>query len=371
MGAIHQALLAISGGGGGGGALASVVFITGAEHESVGNEKWKLGGTPTLASAIAGANGRYYDNASNNQTVQLPSTYAALTIRCRFQVRQSQSGTRNILKLQDSTGSQIGVHWSNPGNFAVVRGTSTHLDASSGSEISLNTWYWAEVATLINNATGSFEARLYDDSTGSTLVSLSGSGVDTQETVNAFADRLLGGETNIDTVIDNVSVSNAIELLGRCPAETLYPNGLGDITQLTRGGVDSGANWSQCDEATANGDTDTVFNAAGADLSDCYPFQDRSLSGTPLAVQIVATGRQFSGSCTIRVFCRISGVTYEGSITHTLTTTHKAYFECWSVNPATGNAWADAEINAAQFGVRCLTGNCIITQLVIEVLVQI
>lgn len=344
--------------------------MAGAQHENVGNDKWKLGGTPTLASSISGAHGRYYDNLSQNQTIALGASFQTLSVRMRFQVRQSQTGERDIFKLMDTTNSQIGLSWSNPGNFAVVRGASTVLAISSGSEISLNTWYWAELQVTIADAGGAYTAKLYDDS-GTVLVTLSSGSADTQETANASADRLRGGETNVDTVLDDVSVSSDFESLGRCQVETLYPNGAGDITQLTRGGSDSGANWSQCDEAQQNGDTDTVFNAAGADLSDCYAFENRSLAGTPLAVQINATGRQFSGVCTIRVFCRIGGVTFEGAVTHTLTTSHKVYFEAWSNNPATGNAWTDSEIDSAQFGVRCIGGNCIITQLAVEVLVQL
>jgi hypothetical protein len=96
------------------------------------------------------------------------------------------------------------------------------------------------------------------------------------------------------------------------------------------------------------------------------------LSGVNRAVQVTAIAKLAGGaSRQVKLFVRIGGVTYLGAVTHTLTSGYLAYSECWTNNPSTGNAWSDTEINAAQFGVRSLTTDCRITQLAVEVLVEV
>jgi hypothetical protein len=97
-----------------------------------------------------------------------------------------------------------------------------------------------------------------------------------------------------------------------------------------------------------------------------------ALSGDVRGLQVTTIAKLAGGaSRQVRLFVRIGGVTYLGTITHTLTSSFIGYSECWTNNPATGNAWSSSEINAAQFGVRSVTTDCRHTQVAVEVLVEV
>lgn len=357
-------------GGGGAPSVASIIFASNADHEATAQDSWKGGGNPALTSGVTGAHGLVFNNLTNNQTTgALPANYVTASVGCRFQVRTDVSSDVIIRFLDSGASVQMGLRYITGGAFRVHRGNATTLQTSSTGLIALNTWYYCELRVTIDNSAGAYEANLYDDS-GSLLVSLSDPVEDTQETANANVNFVLAGGTAADTYIDDVWVDSGGALHGPSQVETLYPNGAGDLAQLTRGGADSGANWSQCEEATQNGDTDYVVSTS-TNQFDCYAFQDRSVTGTPLGVVVVATAKLASGTPTIKLFVRIAGVTYEGTITHTLTSAYKCYFEGWSNNPATGNAWTDSEINSAQFGVKCVDANARVSQVVADVVVQL
>lgn len=368
MGAIHQALLA-TGGSVPSGDPSSYEFIllAGADHEAATAEKWHSGSAVPIASGVSGAHGLVYNNITLRQAISIVAR-SELSGGCRVMFRSDT--TDAFFRFQDtSSTNQLSLGYVAGGAFRVARGnTPVQLAISSSGIISLNTWYWAELTAVINNS-GSFTARLYDDSQ-TMIAELTDSSVDTQETANASADRVDVGGISADTYTDDCWIDGSGELHGPVQVEVLYPSGAGDLAELTRGGADSGANWSQCDETTNNGDTDYV-QSTGSNQNDSYVFQNRSLSGTLLGVQVVVCAKSTSGAPSIRAICRIGGVTYLGAIAHTLSTIYEAYWEVFDNNPATGFAWTDSEVNSAQFGVRCVSANARVSQVVAETLIQI
>jgi hypothetical protein len=367
--------LAPPGGGGppsGEPAAGDVVFIAAADHEIASGTAyyWPIQAPNSIASGVTGAHGKVYAFTSTaGAFADLPGNYQTISARMRF--RPTQTTEDRILIFRDDTNvNQVAFRLIGDGSFTVVRGTTTTIAGPSATGLwAVDNWYTVEFKAHIDNSpNGNVSASLYDDA-GALIATISASGIDTQNTAVAYVHRIGVGGQGVDPYVDDVSVDGTGELHGVCQVETLMPTGAGDLAAHTRGGADSGANWSQCEENPDDQDTSYV-QSAGTDQDDCYVFADRSLSGENRAIQVTAIAKLAGGaSRQIKLFVRMGGVTYLGSTTHTLTSSYLAYHECWANNPATGNAWTDSEINSAQFGFRSLTTDCRITQVALQVLV--
>lgn len=269
-----------------------------------------------------------------------------LTPGVAFRFYRTADANDLMLRLQNTAGTQthLEVDYVAGGNFKVMRG-ATQLAISTGAHIALNTQYYLElVAVVADSPDGSFTCMLYNDS-GSVLETLSGSGIDTRDGASEVETLVVGGTG----YWEDLQFDAEGQSYGPCQSEYTPPNGAGDLTQLTRGGTDSGANWSQVDEVPV-GTADFVVST-GVDQYDSYTFANRSVTGTPIATGVSAVCIATSGTVNFNFICRISGVTYEHPLTHTMTTTAKMYGGYWRNNPATNAAWTDSEINAAQFGI--------------------
>lgn len=373
MGAIHQALLAAGPSGGGSAPSALTVnFMAGAEHESSAVLKWPLSGGVVFASSIADMVGRVYDNAGAGDLniVALGANYQHITVGFRVRLRALGNGT-TFASMRDS-GTVTGMLGpTTSGALRVGRNGTQQIQITGAGYLSINTSYLFMWRYKIADSGGEWEVRVMPIG-GSADTPLSGTG-DTRSdaTSGEFANQFLLGDAASDTYVDEAWVEVTGAAVGFCRVETLAPTGAGGLTQLTRGGADSGANWSQVDDHPANGDTDYVVST-GVNQSDSYALANRSVTGTPLAVQMCVEGKFASaGTRQFKLGLRIAGTVYEGTITHTLTSAYAVYREVWNNNPATSNAWTDGAIDGMEPVIVCLTTDCRITNVAIEVLVQI
>lgn len=360
----------------GGGASPSahvMVFFASAEHESTpdGLKGFSATGV-TIDSGVTGAHGRVYNTNSGTLTRQLSAAQTTLGARCRFRSRTAVNAGELIGFYDIAASNQCRVFVNADGSFEVRRAATAIGGPSSTGLITADTWFWMEFIANIADS-GSFTAKLYDDS-GTVLATLSGS-ADTQATANTGADRVTFGTTATDGYyIDNPSIDTAGSILGRCRVECLYPTAAGDLTQWpTRGGTDTGANFSQVNETVQDTVSDVRSNADNQ--RDSYTTGDRVISGTPLAVQPWFIGARITGGETpaqVQLFLRDTGVNYDGALTHNMTGTSTSGFgEVWNNDPVTGNSWTDAGVNSKQVGMQNLTDLVRCHQLVLEVLVQL
>jgi hypothetical protein len=309
-----------------------------------------------------------YNLSANPAILNLNQNLTSLSAGRRY--RPTTDSTQDILLFRDTaSNTQLKVQYQTGGTIAVLRNT-TGLDNTSAGLISLNTWYWIEMAATIDNTTGSVTVKIYDDSL-TLLDTLSFSG-DTQNTANAFANHVLIAGTNDDNYADDIWISSTNALYGPLRVETIYPTGNGDTHEWTRAGTDSGTDWGQVDEAQDNGTTDYLESATNGKIH-LFTFPARSLTGAIHAVQVVPTlGLSGAvGGMTLRAVCRIGGVNYVGS-TVTLSNAFKTYPFAWGTNPSTSAAWDDAGLASAQFGIERVAGTEStvfeqLTQCVIEV----
>lgn len=353
-----------------------VEWLEGVEHQGAIAEKLSFSTGAAIVSGVTDAHGRVYQVTSGGVPSRVFHTAqpTPCSVSIRVRVRPTVLATGTIVAFLTSASTpQCSVKFVDDGAFEVMRGGSgdTSIQKSSTGLWSVNNWYWLEFLALVSD-TGSYTAKLWDDSL-TLLETLSGS-ADTKNSGTNDVDSLSIGNTANDPYIDNFSVDFSGSLLGPSRVETLYPNAAGDsgFDQWPRTGTDTGANFSQVNEAVKN--TTSQVTASAADQFDSYSIDNRSISGTPKALQVNAIAdNNGAGSPTFRLLLRIGGVTYEGAITHTVSSSGDFnYWEVWSDNPATGNAWTDSEINSVQIGYRSVTGGGVrVFQCCAEILVSL
>lgn len=314
----------------------ALTFIDGAEHWARTDEKWKSNSFATHstapASGVTGADGKVVDDSVWDQHgTTFPATRDfTMKFWMLFQVDDEE----DFFNLRDTAGGSVHLQIGrNPdGTLQVLQGSGAFNHDTVGT-YAANTPYEFEFTCHIDNAAGSYTLKTDDGAGGPLTVpakqgggTMTGTGLDTQNgATNTCSHVAVGAGSRIETYVDNHAIDiegNAIDL-GQ--VETLYPNGAGDLADLTRGGTDSGANWSQCDEATHNGNTDYVVT---------------TVNGSTFKNQL-----------------RIGGVNYDGATTHTATTTYKCYTEIWNTNPATSAAWTDSDIDSLQAGILGIDAN--------------
>lgn len=369
MSASQQALLMTGGGGGGGLPSLDLVFIDGSEHWATAVDKFKnsaFGSHSAPASGVDGAHGKVADDATWDWHGVTFTGVSTITTRGRFRFRVIGTA-EDFLSLMNGATTHLQVALRTDGTIQVQPGGGgfTHITTSV---YAIDTWYDIELTATIHDSTGSYtltiDGTVPAKSGGGTMT---GSGLDTKNGSTSTVDKVaFGGGNSIDTYVDDHAIDASGNEIDAGEVETLYPDGAGDLAEMTRGGSDSGANWSQCDEATGNGTTDYV-QSTGSNQSDTYTFQSRSISGTPRAVQVTTYVAAASGSPTFKNRLRISGVNYDGAITHTAVSGFDCYTELWNIDPSSAAAWVDAIINGFQAGILAIDSDVRMTQVVVEV----
>lgn len=169
---------------------------------------------------------------------------------------------------------------------------------SDSSALTANTWYRVEILFDRTAAAGSQVVRAYLDGTefaGSATRDLSAGIL----TYNYGGNLLLETQTTGNWYFDDWAIndntgSNQNGLIGEEEMILLSPDGAGSSTQWTRGGTDSGANWSQVEEIPPTDATDYVQSNTSGQI-DYY-----TLSATPSAlgstdiIKCVAVGVRFA-----------------------------------------------------------------------------
>jgi hypothetical protein len=247
--------------------------------------------------------------------------------------------------------------------------SGTNFDSGSANIPTL-TWLNVMVYARIHDTLGEFIVKLFDE-VGGLIETLTQTGVDTLNAGN-LAEISVWGSSALDTYVDQLWTDLTGTFRGCGYVETLAATGAGDNAEWTRGGTDTGANWDQIDEVPKN-ETSYVFSTA-ADQIDLYAFANRTQAGTPITVQqVIYAHAHTAGTREWKPICKIGGVVYEGATQSTTSTSDGTVpvVYNWQNNPATSGAWEDAEIDAAQFGVKSVTTDVRVQAVCLHVLVDI
>jgi len=283
----------------------------------------------------------------------LPSTYQALYIgfNC-YGSSLASNADYKLVSVVDGTTEQL--YFRNERISGTIPSCAITAYRGDGTLLGTSTALWQpgyhtyfEFKFVIDNTVGAYECKMNGVSI------LSGSGVDTQVSANAYADRFrLCGGANEGKYFDDVYVADD-GYKGVIRVEPLFPNGNGNYSQWTGSDGNSTDNYLLVDESTTpNGDTDYVASST-PDQLDSYVMANLANNGvTVKSVKAIIQARKDDTNVRqLALLCR-SGSTDSVGTTRTMTTTYTFYEQVWETDPATAAAWAGSAIDAAEFGVK-------------------
>ena len=296
------------------------------------------------ASAPSGGikTGTYVAHCGNTQGIW---TLAAAISEAYFgfaRHTQSVPSQRNFFAVRDGGTTHINIRENTDRTVSAVNGDGTVLGTTT--EVMSATWTYIEVYVKVDDAAGVVTIKF----NGTEVLALTA--VDTRNGGNATFDRFPIGGGTTNTWFDDLYASS-LGFAGPIGIYNRAPSGAGTVAQFTRGGSDSGFNWSQVDEVGPNSDTDYNLSStvghkdsyAAANLPDSagavrgvdvYAFAKKSDTGSrTFKNRIISGGNPFSGS------------------SKTPTTDYLYYDNLWAQDPDTSADWIQADVDALEIGL--------------------
>jgi len=328
--------------------------------------RWSSGTAGPDLNNVHPLTGRFLSEASTNiyAGYQLPDRMTSIVLGFRFRIDETPNLIPflpvMIFGLIDVDGITSGnaewqqsVYLNGNQEFVLYAGDSANDEIDRvRADIHLDRrWHYIEYKTTIDASAGSYELRL----DGVNI--MSGSTVDTQFTVNAWATNLeLYPEAAVEFqfadlyVLDTTGGSPWNDFLGDIHIEVLDPDGDGnrnDFTQLS--GL---TNYEMVDEAEQDEETSYVSSATALD-DDLYTFSNLVSNFTTVyGVQVKMLGRnEDAGRRDISALCRSSTSESNGDVTHFNQDRYRMVSGIFEQNPNGPANWSDTTIDAAEFGI--------------------
>ena len=279
----------------------------------------------------------------------LTTTETTKTIGFAFRMDLGTSAPSSpLLRLYDGTTLQVELYINASGALEVKRGT-TVLEASA-AQLQLNRWYYVELQTTINNSTGAYELKL----DGASLIS--DTGVDTQESANAYWDKLVfygTGEWH-GAIFDDIYVTDSTGayntgFLGTVHIQTLFPDA--DVTSAWTPSAGSD-HYALVDENPVDDDTTYVEDnvSTNRELFDMPALTPTAMADIRGVTNIVDCRVTDASSVDMKMV-NVSNVTDTAGATQTISSqSFFKYEEITEQDPDAGAPWTKTTLEAAQFG---------------------
>lgn len=330
----------------------ALLFMDGFDHYATADflKKWTAYGS--YAPTIGATSGRRGGGGLIGNTTTTSANYtktisSTSTVIVGAAYKAGTNGT-DVIRLFEGSTQHITLYFTSTNTYKLYRGTNTGTLLATGTTVhSSGIWAYLELKATINDSTGAYELKINGVS------EFSASNVDTRNGgTSGVVDSVgLGGNNGVydDFYICDTSGATNNNFLGDCRIDTLLPSGDGNYTQFTPS--TGTAHYATVDESTPN-TTDYNYSSTSGDR-DSYTFPDLAglTSQTIYGIQINAAAlKSDSGSRSLGTMSRLSGTDKDGS--GAALGTSLAYIsEIQETDPASA-AWTEANINAAEFGVK-------------------
>jgi hypothetical protein len=299
------------------------------------------------------------------RTWTLAAAKTEIWLRVAVYISNWQPAEGPIISLLDSTGiSQITINWHGGDQLLRVRsgvwsgtalGTSTFGMANPA-------WHLVEVRWKTTTTTSSTDGVIEVWIDGGRAINLTA--VDSTATSILNVQGLVLGLSNNNPTSGSTSYEAYDDLAVNDTAGTinngqigdgrvviLKPSGPGSNTGQTRGGTDSGANWSQVDEFPPSM-TDYVY-ASTVGTRDTYAIEDipSGVTGWGInSVDVIAYGQNSDAVAGSLAPTVVSGATTNEGTATPLSTTPAYVHQQYEIDPNTGAAWTATALNALEAG---------------------
>lgn len=315
---------------------------------------WSGNPASVVAGLVDGNAWRFNNTGNASSIVALPAAYGSLIVG--FLLRRSMNDTTNtFLRLLNGTGTRVCDLQLISGKIRVLNAAGSTI-VTDATTLTPNTWTYIEVKIVVGTS-GTVQVKINGATEISTATGNFGtSNIDHLSIRNDTSNSTTALQQDFDDlyVIDpSVGTDNDFLCTPTITPHitTVYPNADGAHSQWT---PNSGStHYTRVDENAPGPDGDTSYvsdNTVGD--RDSYAFGD--LSGTVndiIAVKARAYARGDVAGRSIGLVARPGSTDHDGA-SQAITTSYAMYSEIWETNPDTGVAWAESEVNAAEFGIK-------------------
>jgi hypothetical protein len=190
---------------------------------------------------------------------------------------------------------------------------------------------------------------------GVQVATYTGDTTDNAETIDGLRLHQGNGSTNYITWWDDIAVndnsgSDNNSWIGRIRLWPLYARGAGDVTGLSRGGNDLGANFAQVRDPDPTGQTFVQGDQNDYDLYDVDTL-DLPAGATINNIIVQIAGKSTSGAGYIAPMIKAGSTESQGDDV-LLSTSPVVRQQAWATNPSTSSAWTESDLSSLQIGVK-------------------
>jgi hypothetical protein len=303
-------------------------------------------GSPSVRSSSPAPRlgGSYYVTSNGAKTFTLPA--AKTEIWVRFAEYLIGSGIVP-LAFFDSAGQYQCVLNVNGAVLTLLLGNTATVLATSILPMAGGVWHLLEVRYQVASLTaGTVEVWL----DGTRVINYTG---DCVAAANANVQGVMLQLGNV-AFLDDLAINDTLGTLnnGR-PGDgcvvLLKPNGAGSNTAQSRGGTDSGANWSQVDEVPSS-TTDYVYSST-VGARDTYALENlpAGVNAVNCCDLVVTALNSDVGTGSIGLTLKSGATTNEGTA-QPLGITPQTFHQFFEVDPNTSASWTVAAVNALEAG---------------------
>jgi hypothetical protein len=264
------------------------------------------------------------------------------------------------LVLDSASAAQNCLTWDTTSNLIRARlgaTTAGTLLGTSATPLPSDTWHVVDWRTQITSTTAGTTEVWLD---GTRIINFSG---DNTNTANANVQSVelghigpsVASSSGIYLAFDDIAINDTAGSsnngrAGDGRVVLLTPTGAGSNTGLSRGGTDSGANWSQVEELPPSM-TDYVFHAT-AGTRDTYAMSDlpTNVASVNTTEVVVLAQNSDAGAGSLALTVKSGGTTNEGTA-QALGTTAAYIRQLYETDPNTSAAWTSSAVNALEAGV--------------------
>lgn len=339
-----------------------LIFCDGYDHytttQATSGQKWDTVANVTIGATYARTGGQGAKLAgSGAKLFKAVTASATYTIGTAVWGQIYNAAGSLLHSFNDGATNQISVVLADLiGTIQLWRGPT--LIATATPKLAINQYRYLETQVFVDPSVGTVVVRL----DGAPIITFSGntrvSGV-SQITVLGLgpignSQEFWFDDTYVcDATTPNTAGNNNSTFLGDVKVTALYPNAAGAFTQYTRGGTNTGQDYSQVNEATPDEDTTYIVDSTVNDR-DSFKFTFISLVGSIFAAVLWSRARKDDASVrTLANMVRSSAIDQVGA-NYNLASAYQYYGTVFEVDPATTALWTTTGLNLAEFGVKTI-----------------
>jgi hypothetical protein len=253
-----------------------------------------------------------------------------------------------FFSVQDTSGNdQIMLQYNADGSISALRG-GTLIARSAANLLTPTIWAHIEIKAKIHSSAGYVYVRFNGNPTP--IISFTGN---TQASGTAGWQRCgpsrFGGTLLFDDWFIISGNGGEADFHGDARIRAILPASDGSVSQWTPN--TAGAHASKVNEAVQDGDTSYLYDSTPGNR-ELFNYADvGSFTGSIRSVMMRSFMRKDdAGTRQVRTVCKSGAAVSVGS-TFTLSTSLDGYNEIIDNDPATGQPWTEAGLNAAEFGI--------------------